>query len=399
MNVTDYIKENISKTLRFNVEDNGTLIGLPFPYTVPCVKDTFNELYYWDTYFLNKGLMLIGMVEQAKNNCLNMFYLVEKFGYMPNGNRIGFIGGSQPPYLALMVDDVFNATNDFDFIKHAYPILKIEYEFWMSKRISANGLNRYYTDRTGEVLANFYKNNVCARFKIQPSGDYYEKGLNYYAEAESGWDFTPRFDGRATQFNPIDLNCNLYSYELIFAKFEKVLGISDGKSWEEKAEARKQKINSILWNDERKIYLDYDFANDKFSTTASAASFSPYFVGLADDDKTEGLLNLLKLLEEKFAISTTEKVSTKTYQWAYPNAWAPLQLLAVVGLDKYGLINHAKRIAQKYVDIVENNFKISGGLWEKYNAVLGNTESVAEYKTPQMMGWTAGVYLFCKKYL
>lgn len=92
--VCEYILKNLDKTLRFNPEDRGTLIGVPMPYNVPCMKQTFNELYYWDTYFLNKGLIAAGNVEQAKNNCLDVKFLIDKFGYMPNGNRTFFLEDS-----------------------------------------------------------------------------------------------------------------------------------------------------------------------------------------------------------------------------------------------------------------------------------------------------------------
>ena len=112
------------------------------------------------------------------------------------------------------------------------------------------------------------------------------------------------------------------------------------------------------------------------------------------NNKTE----ILKAVEEEFALSATEETDNN-YQWGYKNAWAPLHLITVVGLNNYGFIEDAKRIAKKYVDLVDTNFEKTGGLWEKYNAVTGGIDAVSEYGTPEMMGWTAGVYLYCKKFL
>jgi hypothetical protein len=37
-------------------------------------------------------------------------------------------------------------------------------------------------------------------------------------------------------------------------------------------------------------------------------------------------------------------------------------------------------------------------LWEKYDAVRGGMGVSTEYGTPEMMGWTAGVYVyFCEE--
>ena len=64
--IKKFLDENIEKTVKYAPENSGNLIGLPYPYTTPCVKDTFQEIYYWDTYFTNAGLLLWGKTELAK---------------------------------------------------------------------------------------------------------------------------------------------------------------------------------------------------------------------------------------------------------------------------------------------------------------------------------------------
>lgn len=96
--VKAFILENWNKTVRTNTADEGSLIGLPEPYTVPCIEGTFQEMYYWDTYFTNIGLILSGKIEQAICNTENMAYLIEKYGKMPNGNRTFYLNRSQPPF-------------------------------------------------------------------------------------------------------------------------------------------------------------------------------------------------------------------------------------------------------------------------------------------------------------
>lgn len=65
----------------------------------------------------------------------------------------------------------------------------------------------------------------------------------------------------------------------------------------------------------------------------------------------------------------------------------------------YGYSEDAERIAKKYVDLVDENFKTTGNIWEKYNVVDGSIHVTNEYNMPPMLGWTAGVYLFCKHIL
>ena len=72
--------------------------------------------------------------------------------------------------------------------------------------------------------------------------------------------------------------------------------------------------------------------------------------------------------------------------------------MTVFGLLKYGFKTDALRIAEKYVSLVEKNFETTNNLWEKYNVVEGTVNTNNEiFKMPPMIGWTAGVYLSCKK--
>ena len=48
--------------------------------------------------------------------------------------------------------------------------------------------------------------------------------LHDLAEAESGWDMTPRFNHKALNYLPVDLNALLYKYEVDFARAAKILG-------------------------------------------------------------------------------------------------------------------------------------------------------------------------------
>ena len=101
MEILKHIEENLQKTVRFNQEDEGELIGMPYPYTAPCAEDMFISMYYWDTYFTNLGLINIEMAQQAKYNVDNMLYLVEKYGFMLNGNMTRYLNRSQPPFFML----------------------------------------------------------------------------------------------------------------------------------------------------------------------------------------------------------------------------------------------------------------------------------------------------------
>ena len=89
--IQDYIREQLPKTV--HLPDAGN--DLPEPYSTPCVKEDFLFFFYWDTSFTNLGFYHIGMAEQARSNLLNMAYLIDKYGFMPNATPL--TDRSQPP--------------------------------------------------------------------------------------------------------------------------------------------------------------------------------------------------------------------------------------------------------------------------------------------------------------
>lgn len=66
---------------------------------------------------------------------------------------------------------------------------------------------------------------------------------------------------------------------------------------------------------------------------------------------------------------------------------------------RIGLELDAKRLAKKYVDVVDKIYDRTGRLYEKYNVETGDLNVVGEYGQLEMLGWTAGVYIALYKYL
>lgn len=201
MQVKDYIRENLPRTVRHIVRDEDTLFGLPYPYTVPCADGMFNELYYWDTYFTNKALLVLGQAEQAANNTKDILYLIDRFGYMPNGNRTGFCGAVSRRMPRLWSTTCIGRAVICRF-SNLRSLRSKKYEFWMTRRVSENGLNHYDCEEDEESCAAMYNGCVAARIGKDDSRDPKEAGRHYFAECESGWDFNPRFDGYCAHCNP-----------------------------------------------------------------------------------------------------------------------------------------------------------------------------------------------------
>lgn len=400
MTVYKFISDNIDKTTKTydeNIQDGIgiPLIPLPYPFTTPCAEGMFQEMYYWDTYFTHKCLFLTKRGGQVCNNMKNFAYLLEKFGKILNGNRMHYISRSQPPFFGLMLADLqANDRAEFDMEK-AFSWLEKEYSFWMTSRKAENGLNIYSCDKVdrekygdewyfGEEQVPFYAERTGIVLESTE-----ENNRSVIAECESGWDFSPRFHSQAVRHNPVDLNSLLYADEILLADWAQTLGLAEKAAfYKQAATARKEKMQTLMKKDG--VYYDYNFVDNKLSDVVSCAAFYPYFVGL-DDDRT-GYLKALAVLERQYGVVAC-RWDTGNFQWSEPNSWAPLNYIAVAAAERLGLKTEAKRLADKYLAVTEKIYQKTERLWEKYNAETGDLDVASEYGTPEMLGWTAGVYM------
>ena len=165
--------------------------------------------------------------------------------------------------------------------------------------------------------------------------------------------------------------------------------------WQERANLRQQRMQALMWDAKRGAFFDYDYTRQELSPVFSCASFLPLWAGVASPEQAAKTVALLPRLEQAHGVSTCEPGTARAelYQWDHPNAWAPTTWQMVQGLKRYGYNTEAKRIAQKYVSAATAIFAKTGTLWEKYNAVTGDIDVVDEYAMPEMLGWSAGVYI------
>ena len=395
--VTEFIQKNWLKTVKEPSLSNG--VPLVKPFSVPCIDQGFIDFYYWDTYFSNIGFIIDGHTDQAENNLDNIAALIKELGFMPNANTI--TDRSQPPLFTRGVYDLYIKTGEKRVIEKYLPSMLIEQDFFARERVTPTGLNAYMTTSTEQGLITQYPLSGRVGEFFDEYKDKLRLATNLVAIAESGWDFTPRFKGEKSRFSAdeyahLDLNCILYDAENKLSFMLNEIGDERAKEFNNREQKRKELINKYMLNKDDGLYYDYNFKENAFSPIFSAASFYPFALGISADkvaaEKT------LKRLEYDFGISACEYRGDDDYlQWDYPSSWAPLVYFAFTGLENAGLKTDAERVAKKYLSTVENCFITTGSLWEKYNATDGSVAVSKEYKTPQMMGWTAGVYRFLKE--
>ncbi|OXB85915.1 hypothetical protein B9L19_09980 [Geobacillus thermocatenulatus] len=83
----------------------GELFSLPFPYVVP--GGVYQQLFYWDSYFIILGLNISRLHELARSIVNNFFYELKTFGIIPNSSELAHLSRSQPPLLTSMIEEVW----------------------------------------------------------------------------------------------------------------------------------------------------------------------------------------------------------------------------------------------------------------------------------------------------
>lgn len=401
----------------------------------PGLIDTFvysfwcNTQFYWDTYFTQVGLLKHNKIRLAKGGINNLLHLVDSLGFAPNANADWGSNRSQPPYLSMMVKDLYPYLQDKIWLQKAYRSLLKEYHFWTDTSENAieqnhttiDGLQRYFHHATNQQLLDLYNPELTDRFGFSKNADtatMLKVASWYAAEAETGMDFTTRFEHCCPDFIAVDLNSNLYLYELNFAWMEKELGLTTDINWLRKAASRKALVNKYCWSEKRGTYLDYDYLNKRHSKIATVTMLSPLYAGIAFAKQAKRVVANLSLLECDWGLTTTEaSAETHAFQWDHFSVWAPLQTLAILSLDRYGYKKEARRIAAKWLDIVAANFenpnpasytkkekgkteivtRAYGKTYEKYTS--DGKINDREYNASVLAGWTAGAYALAYDYL
>ncbi|HBL4907217.1 alpha,alpha-trehalase [Enterobacter hormaechei] len=388
-----------------------SLLPLPKPYVVPGGR--FREVYYWDSYFTMLGLAESGHWDKIGDMVDNFAYELDTWGHIPNGNRSYYLSRSQPPFFSLMVELL--ATHDSDALKKYRPQMEKEYAYWMegadglqpgqaNKRVvkldDGSILNRYWDDRDTPRPESWLDDVTTA--KNNPNRPATEIYRDLRSAAASGWDFSSRWMDdpqklgtiRTTSIVPVDLNALMFKMEKLLARASQEDGdTASASKYDGLASARQKAMESHLWNDKEGWYADYDLKTRKVRNQLTAAALFPLYVKAASQDRADKVAAAASSrLLKPGGISTTTINSGQ--QWDAPNGWAPLQWVAVEGLQNYGQQKVAMDVTWRFLKNVQHTYDREKKLVEKYDvSSTGTGGGGGEYPLQDGFGWSNGVTL------
>jgi alpha,alpha-trehalase len=413
------------------ITDHG-LVYLPGRYVVPGGR--FNEMYGWDSYFIALGLIAEGRAALAKSIADQQLYQVKHYGTVLNCNRTYCLTRSHPPFLGRLVLAVHQATGNLDWLRTALPLVEHYHAYWtsMPQFIPGLGLSRYHALGDGpapealhgevDALGRNHYERLKAWLRSHGDPDHSPAQVCYDSMTDSltlaaykddrtvreaGFDLTGRFGpcGMGIRdYAPVCLNTLLWQMEKDIAEIRTRLEASPQsiEYWEANAEERAVRMRRHFWDEKAGMFFDWQLSRGKRRHYPFVTTFWPLWAGWATQHQAARVMENLPKFETPHGLLTS---TTETgCQWDAPFMWAPLVLLAVQGMDRYGFHQEAARISNSFLTTLSTDFERTGGLFEKYNALTGSSEIGDQitfgYPTNEPgFGWTNAAVRILATYL
>lgn len=311
-----------------------SLLPLPHPFFVPGGR--FRECYYWDTLWIVKGLLASDMLTSAQDAVRNLVFLVQKYGFVPNGTRTYYLSRTQPPVLSEAVRLVYEElpqSQRLRWLCETIPALDAELRFFHTYR----SISKVLPDCAHATctLSVYAAQSTCPRPEsfaedIRTAAETYAQShhtsvyRNIATAAESGWDFSSRWfseqrsnhDGsvaghplahmRICEIVPVCLNSILLRAERTVAGFHRILSHSHQSLPDEKqhcsnccesgdasaslegnahavranelisiATNREKDMVQLFWDPARSFWFDFDTVSNEKTQAVSCAGFMP----------------------------------------------------------------------------------------------------------------------------
>ena len=420
-----------------------TLLPTVHPVIVPGGR--FRENYYWDSYWIVKGLLLSDMNYTAAGIVDNFIDFVGRFGFVPNGGRVYYLTRSQPPLLSEMIKLLFQDKGG-NALKKRIPALETEHRWWSNNRLkhtaSHSTPSTWIQDKTipstcninqAMSILNHYDADTILPRPESYREDYHQAAAaaakshdtnasqvlrNIAAAAESGWDFSSRWfqDHRTldtiqtTTILPVELN-------VIMARMEhNICNMStqfNRTTYCLYSKRRWNIIETCMWNETTSRWNDLIITKrntiSQVININSVSNYIPIWGSYLLSTNSTRVVQAAKSLRDDSGLYLEAGLATTNMhtgqQWDFPNAWSPLQDLIMDGLRNCALVmdfnlkenvevlkTFAKDLGQRWLKTNLEAFLQTGFMYEKYDATTtGKGGGGGEYVPQLGFGWTNGV--------
>ncbi|RCN43155.1 hypothetical protein ANCCAN_10842 [Ancylostoma caninum] len=370
-----------------NSSSRYSLIYLPHIFIMPGGR--FREFYYWDAYWIIKGLLACEMYNTTKAMIENLGSLVERFGFVPNGGRVYYLRRSQPPLLAGMLYEYYEVTKDKDFVMKMLPILEKELTFWNNNRmttVTVKGTDYFvyrYNTKSNMPRPESYAQDIKKAQSVPDKAQFWQ---DIASAAESGWDFSTRwFSDHKTIYTvetknvlPVDLNAFIcWNFDILEYLYERIDDHMKSEFYRETRARFRYTVHKVFYNSTAGSWFDFNLRTGSHNMAFYPSITVPLFTGCyntLNQGKSERLFTLMKdigVFDYPGGIPTS-MITDSEEQWDFPNGFSPLNHMVVEGLRKSQnaqMQDAGYRLARKWI---MGNFKVwkeTNHMWEKVRAI------------------------------
>ncbi|GMS79077.1 hypothetical protein PENTCL1PPCAC_1252 [Pristionchus entomophagus] len=412
------IWKTLCKKIHEDIEDHKerySLIWLEHEFIAPGGR--FREFYYWDAYWIVKGLIASEMYTTVQKMIENLASMIDRYGFVPNGGRIYYLKRSQPPMFSAMVYEYYESTHDKAFVRKMLPYMEMEQDFWNDKRMidvrvnTGNFTVYQYRTEANVPRPESYREDILSAQNINKN-DRQRFWRDIASAAESGWDFSTRWfkesgillDIETTTVLPVDLNAfQCWNMDILEYLYERTGNKTQSEYYRNKRADFRDTIHHVFYNNTAGSWFDYNLRTKGHNLEFYASIAVPLFTGCYHSLNQAKSESLFKLMNESGVFNYPGGVPTSmnansSEQWDFPNGFSNLNHMIIEGLRKSEnaqMQDKAFKIAEKWVFGNYKVFAETGHMWEKYN-VIGNVPkpgSGGEYDVQDGFGWTNGVIL------
>lgn len=317
--------------------------NIPCRWTTPD-RVPHRFMWLWDSAFHAMAFAEYD-IQMAKDCIRSILCMQSESGFIahmydPNGALSEI---TQPQVLAWAVWNIYCKDKDKQFLLECAPALK-KFLIWTKENRdnNANGLLEWFTEPN-------YTECKCG---------------------ESGLDNSPRFDFEQ-EADAIDFSIYLLNDSKYMSLIYKELNDEqNAKYFNDIYTQLKDKINTLLWDEEEGLYFDRLF-NGQLTKVVAPYAFLPMFAGICSKERAERMVKVL-LDKNKFWTEMPIPSMPKDSEFFDIDmwrgcSWLNINYFVIMGLIKYGYNDIASILREKTLASVLKWYKKTGNVFEFYD--------------------------------
>ena len=334
-------------------------------------------LFDWDTYFA-AYMASLDNKDVAYANAIEITRSHTERGFIPNfaaATGLKSRDRSQPPVGSFVVRELYRRYGERWLLEELYDDLLVWNRWWPQHR-DQGGLLCWGSDPYELVTGNIWET----------------QGVNerFGAALESGLDNSPMYDDI-----PFDPNLHMLSLAdvglngmyvmdcLALADIAAVLGRKDDASELRGRAATYRAKMADLWSQERGIYLNRRTDTGEFSPRLAPTLFYALLAQAPTQAQAERMVREHFYNAQEFwgewimpSIARNDPAYPEQNYWR-GRIWAPMNLLAYLGLRNYDLPGARADMASKSAELLLKEWRTRGHVHENYNADTGEGCDIA----------------------